>query len=540
MTTALLRLLPACALLLIPCTAPAGNFECVDPAIRTAAEAARLRSARFWTGRDLPGRWAHPCPITVRLDRSTGGGMTRFTFAGGEVFGWSMLVCGTRQAILEDVIPHEVDHAVRASIVRRPVIRWLDEGCASLMESPASHARLRRSVLDVDGRRLLTTWLDRSDYPTDGHELAGLYAVGFSFVEFLLERGGPQQLLDLQRDPRRPSAKFPDHYGADADRLIDGWQAWLPRRLRQGVTCDCCGCAVHTPAPFTRDDRPVLTVWTSQTCGPCRQFRYDLRTNAAFREAIESRFRIETIDVDRERERAQSAGIHAVPTFVIDDIRVEGYRGPAWLMQQLMQPVGKPESPDGDAAPSSTDAPDDASADDEPADDASHSDASAEEPAPSAPPSPGSSPAPAAPVITASGAGTFLLSLAELTLVIGGSAATGGAGTALAVGLSRLLLRRIRRRGTDRRRDVPTERKEDDLPRAPFPRELDEARELLAIRQSEGRVAVLDALRGMFFDDECDRLLERGEECEVRTVRQLRERIDTRVDEVAPLSVRAA
>ncbi|MEW4531500.1 thioredoxin family protein [Maioricimonas sp. JC845] len=529
-------------------TAAAGNFTCADPAIRRAAEAARIRSARFWTGRELPGRWARPCPITVESDRSTGG-VTRFTFSGGEVFGWSMLVRGTRQAILDDVIPHEVDHAVRASLVRRPIVRWLDEGCASLMESPAVHARLRQQALTADGRRLLRAWLDRSDYPRDGRDLAALYATGFSFVEYLLECGGPQRLLELQRDPRRPSVKFHDHYRADADRLIDEWHARLPARLRLGTACDCCGCPVHGPGAFSLDDRPVLTVWTSQTCGPCRQFRYDLDHDANFREAIASRFRLETIDVDRERQRARSAGIRAVPTFQVGNLRVKGYEGPAWLLQQLTQSADLPESPDRDAVPPTDDAPssdvtgaditDDVPADPPASDDIPHEEP-AEPPAPvrSSPSPP--SPAPRVPPVTAADAGRFLLSLAELALLIGGSVATGGVGTAVAAGAARLLLRSLsRRREQKRQRDVPPDRKEDALPRAPFPRELDEARELLAIRQSEGRVAVLDALRGMFFDDECDRLIEQGEDCEVRTVRQLRERIDARVDEVAPLSVRS-
>ncbi|MFG0336045.1 MAG: hypothetical protein ACF8TS_22015 [Maioricimonas sp. JB049] len=215
---------------------------------------------------------------------------------------------------------------------------------------------------------------------------------------------------------------------------------------------------------------------------------------------------------------------------------MEGYEGTTWLLQRLIELSGAPEST-GDAAASPTsDPPEEPSTPDEPRadDEPSAKDANA----------PGSaaarSPAPAAPVMTASGTGSFLFTLAELALVIGGSAATGGAGTAVAVGLARLLLRGIRRRKSRRCRDAKPERKEDELFRAPFPRALDEARELLAIRQSEGRVAVLDALRGMFLDDECDRLIEQGEDCEIRTVRQLRERVDARVDEVAPLSVRAA
>ncbi|MGE9296805.1 MAG: hypothetical protein ACQKBV_11000, partial [Puniceicoccales bacterium] len=58
---------------------------------------------------------------------------------------------------------------------------------------------------------------------------------------------------------------------------------------------------------------------------------------------------------DRERQRARSAGIRAVPTFQVGNLRVKGYEGPAWLLQQLTQSAGEPESPDRDADPPSSD-----------------------------------------------------------------------------------------------------------------------------------------------------------------------------------------
>lgn len=78
---------------------------------------------------------------------------------------------------------------------------------------------------------------------------------------------------------------------------------------------------------------------------------------------------------------------------------------------------------------------------------------------------------------------------------------------------------------------------EEAPPPIPFPRGLDEARQLLGLRQSEGRVAILDALRGMFLDDELDKLTRFDPSTEA-IVHRLREAIDRRVDEVAPLSTR--
>ncbi len=69
----------------------------------------------------------------------------------------------------------------------------------------------------------------------------------------------------------------------------------------------------------------------------------------------------------------------------------------------------------------------------------------------------------------------------------------------------------------------------------PFPRKLDEARQLLELRKSEGRVGLLDALRGMFLDDEIEKLRESNPESNSITER-LVDAIDRRVDDVAPPS----
>ena len=74
----------------------------------------------------------------------------------------------------------------------------------------------------------------------------------------------------------------------------------------------------------------------------------------------------------------------------------------------------------------------------------------------------------------------------------------------------------------------------------PLPRELDEAGELLRLRHREGRVAALDALRGMVLDDELERLAADSPHGsgDAAAAARLRTLVDDRVRQIAPLSVR--
>jgi hypothetical protein len=72
------------------------------------AEKHRRRIALELVGKEYPA-WAKPCPIQVMIT-SSAGGRTSFIHAFGQVFGWNMTVQGTEQAILDNVLPHEVGH----------------------------------------------------------------------------------------------------------------------------------------------------------------------------------------------------------------------------------------------------------------------------------------------------------------------------------------------------------------------------------------------------------------------------------------------
>lgn len=543
-----------CVFMLARTDGMAQNFVAAQSEYVQIAERSRLQSARFWTGQPLPGTWSAPCPIRVHRVNAQGVGRTTFTFENGEVFGWRMEVSGTDEELRRDVIPHEVDHAVRASLLRRPLERWLDEGAAAVMESAASHQRLReltRKSLTVP-TPITDDWLDGQSYPANANELASVYSLGFSIVEFLLDQRGPGALLHFQRDPRPPSRKLRDHYGFDVAALNRSWREWFVARCRLGCDCQAFGCPMHrtespSPRPHQGSDSRTIRVWTASWCGPCQQFWRDVREDELFRTRLAKWGRIVAVDVDRAAPQAREKGIRKLPTFEFAEGRIEGYDGKSKLLEQLAGCIRldtgaatKPTEGDemGSKPPETT------------------SDAAAEPPQSEMNPGPVPAPVrdsagPPPMTATRTSPGTagdatgFLLSLVELATVVGASAATGGAG-GLALTLGASFVRRWWRRRRISRgppdgvpSETPsatTDEGREDGTQAPFPRQLDEARELLELRKSERRVAVLDALRGMFFDDAYEHTFLSADDRERAVLKKLRAEVDARVDEVAPLS----
>jgi len=494
----------------------AGNFVCPDPEIVTIAEQARRDSARFWTGNDLPGNWSAPCPIRVTNRLPEGTGVSRFRFENGEVFGWQMEVSGSTVTLQQDVLPHEVDHLVRASLVRHPVERWLDEGCASLMESAESHQRLRQFAQQLPVEFPSLEWLQQTQNPRTPQELTRLYSGGFSLVEFLLSRGDPARLLAFQRDSDGITNRLARHYQLTPESLRTEWHAWRDRT----PTVDClarrCPRPHHVPAAATLTP---LTVWTADWCPACKRFQQQYLENDHFRQTLDQHFCVERKNADQFSAEAHIAGVQVFPTFQTPFARIEGFSNPNHLLRQLGIETGSTENrliPVSDtvqpASPPFT----------VPFDPVLIPPELPPSNEPSSVSHPDSNPAsfPLNP----------LLPLLQWGGLLGGSVATGGvAGVAVSLFFAML---RSRRTATSR----TVEGSAGDVP-APFPRQLDEARQLLALRQSEGRVAVLDAIRGLFLDDELQRFEASENPTQSQVARLLRETIDARVAEVAPLTV---
>ena len=514
----------------------AQNFSTSEVDLRTTAEAARERSAKFWSGQSLPGVWSNPCPVYWSQRTGPGSGLTCFQIQNGEVFGWQMTLRGDRETVLRDVIPHEVDHTVRASLCRRPLPRWLDEGCATLFESETSHEQLRRQRLATPAPLLNPTTIDQFNYPATADDTGRLYAEGYSLVEYLLSRGSPHDLLRVQLAAEPPSRTLVQVYRTELPQLLSEWQSWEQKRLSAGTRCDCVNCPWHKshqpsaisgqPDPVTRDAKPTLTIWSASWCGPCQQFHRDLNSVSGFRQRLESKYQLVKRDINQSPQAAQLAQVARVPTFITPDRRVAGYLGPEWLMQQLgldetAAPAVTPRVPA--AAPVPLKPPTESLpilTSDVP-----------QSPSPQRPSQP--------PSLWSRMLGLVPVAITVLTSlgVIGGTAVTGGVG-----GVALMLLLKILQRRATRSTQSKSPAAEGGVAvptaRAPFPRQLDEAGELLGLRQSEGRVATLDALRGMFLDDEFEKLKDDPDSRTRQVVDRIFAAINHRVDEAAPLTTK--
>ncbi len=213
------------------------NFiiETPDPAfaeqVAKAAEQYRRELAVEWVGKAMP-KWSQPCVISVQDGPRLGaGGATRFEFAGGEVFNWRMSIQGSRERILDSVLPHEITHMIFASHFRQPLPRWADEGGATSVEH-ASERNKHRQMLDQflrTGRGLsFSQMFAMTEYPAD---IMPLYAEGYSLAELLIQTGGRRKYAEFLGDGLETddwAGAVSRHYGAkDLGTLQSTWLAWV-------------------------------------------------------------------------------------------------------------------------------------------------------------------------------------------------------------------------------------------------------------------------------------------------------------------------
>ena len=215
------------------------NFvvETPDPAfaqqVLQAAETYRRDLAVEWLGKAMPN-WAQPCVMTVQAAPRLGnGGATTFIFDRGEVFGWRMSIQGSRERILDSVLPHEITHMIFASHFRQPLPRWADEGGATSVEHDSERAKYRR-ILNRSlrtGRGIaFNRMFAMTEYPAD---IMPLYAQGHSLAEFLIRIGGRRKYVEFVGDGLKsddwPSA-VARHYGIQGlGKLQNTWLAWVER-----------------------------------------------------------------------------------------------------------------------------------------------------------------------------------------------------------------------------------------------------------------------------------------------------------------------
>ena len=203
--------------------------------IGDAAEQYRRQLAIEWLGHVLPS-WQRPCPITARVSPQLGaGGATSFMFERGRPFGWQMNIQGSRERILDSVLPHEVNHTVFATHFGRPLPRWADEGACTTVEHTTEQKKqqhlLIRFLTSVPSRGIaFNRMFGMSEYPAD---ILPLYAQGYSVARFLIGMGGKQKFINYIGDGMRMNhwtGATKKHYGfSNLGQLQLTWQDWVRR-----------------------------------------------------------------------------------------------------------------------------------------------------------------------------------------------------------------------------------------------------------------------------------------------------------------------
>lgn len=199
--------------------------------IGDAAEVWRHELSLEWIGKEMPA-WSRPCPINARVAPNNGaGGATTFVFDHGEVFSWRMDIQGSRERVLDSVLPHEVTHTILACYFRQPVPRWADEGACTTVEHPSEIAKQERLLIKFlkTGKGIpFSHMFAMKEYPP---EVLPLYSQGHSLTQFLLERRGKQVflafLVDGMRDENWGRA-VRTHYGHENLYALQAvWLDWV-------------------------------------------------------------------------------------------------------------------------------------------------------------------------------------------------------------------------------------------------------------------------------------------------------------------------
>ena len=199
--------------------------------IGDAAEQYRESLAIEWVGKPMPN-WSKPCPIRAQVQPRLGaGGATTFVFDRGEVFGWEMEIQGSRERVLDSVLPHEITHTVFASHFRKPLPRWADEGACTTVEHRSEIAKQESMLIDFLHNRQgipFSAMFAMKEYPRD---ILPLYAQGHSLTQYLIESRGKQKFMEFLTDGMGDDnwrRAVQQHYGHEnLYALQNDWLGWV-------------------------------------------------------------------------------------------------------------------------------------------------------------------------------------------------------------------------------------------------------------------------------------------------------------------------
>lgn len=196
--------------------------------IGDSAERWRRELAKEWLGKELP-RWSQPCPIKAIVAQNLGaGGATSFVFNAGEVYDWRMNIQGSRERVLDSVLPHEITHTIFATHFRQPLPRWADEGACTTVEHQSEIEKQERMLIDFlktqRGIRF-DEMFAMTEYPSD---VLPLYAQGHSLAQYLISQRGKQVFLNFLAEGMRTNdwrQAIATHY--EYEHLLALQNSWL-------------------------------------------------------------------------------------------------------------------------------------------------------------------------------------------------------------------------------------------------------------------------------------------------------------------------
>jgi hypothetical protein len=218
--------------------------------IGSAAEQYRRELAVQWLGKEIPP-WPHPCVITATI-KPQAFGETSFAFALGagsrsQPFDFVMKINGSRERLLDSVLPHEISHTIFATHFGQPLPRWADEGACTTVEHITERRKNHQMLIEF-----LTTnrgipfnrMFAMKNYPRD---ILPLYAQGYSLCRYLIQRGGKRKFVQFMDDglvTANWGSAIKRHYQInDLSELQVKWLAWIKN-----------GC------PQPKSDQPSLQV----------------------------------------------------------------------------------------------------------------------------------------------------------------------------------------------------------------------------------------------------------------------------------------
>ncbi|MCY3004970.1 MAG: hypothetical protein NTV29_03220 [Planctomycetota bacterium] len=202
--------------------------------VATMAEAYRNHLAMHWLGHELT-QWHEKVPLMVNTSPNLpASGETKYTLVGGTIRSIQMVVSGTKERILDSVLPHEMTHTVLATHFAasgKPVPRWADEGACTTVEHLSERSKhdvmLVKFLTESRGIPFSHLFAMR-EYPPD---MMPLYAQGYSLCAFLIAQSGPRRFVEfLERG--MPSENWvqavEEVYGyPKLGSLQTAWNAWV-------------------------------------------------------------------------------------------------------------------------------------------------------------------------------------------------------------------------------------------------------------------------------------------------------------------------